>query len=469
MIHEEKYDVIIGAGLPALIVALKLKSLHPKRTLFIVEREQQIGGLYSSINYPPYGEFDFGMHVLYETGIAEIDKFIEGILPPDQWNYLEGNCKDIAGIFFNGRLQTYSPYVDLRTLPASFQQKAMSDFFLNLNSPQSADPTNAMDHLRKRYGPTIALEVFSPILRKLYRESPEYLDLFATRISAMDRIILFDENIMHDLMKSDLIRSRIAFPNQMNLSERYRTNGTRGLYPKTFGLRHMINFVKKSLESTLSVHFLLGATTSCITTEHNRINSLEIRHNGEVKHLRKINRLYWTAPLHSLANLLEVETKNNSDKSKIHAYRVNLLFNKPVQMSNLYYFYCYDDRYSTFRVTNYTNYCLNAASSRGCPICVEFWPKIESEKNENSLIKAVLDELTDFEIINNSYQLIFSRVEPLHAVPSPTIENMRDQKALRQAIDELGLSNLTRMGIMSEDNIFFFPDVMRDSFRKLTE
>lgn len=110
-----KKTVIVGSGLSALMMARMIKKYRDTMAdIVILEKEEQVGGQYGSINYGEYGYFDIGMHIIYETCIPEIDNLFEDLLPEEDWIILENNYKDIAGIYVNGRLQTDTPYVDLR-------------------------------------------------------------------------------------------------------------------------------------------------------------------------------------------------------------------------------------------------------------------------------------------------------------------------------------------------------------------
>ena len=95
-------NVIVGSGISGLFAGLLLSEKGHKVT--IIEKEEQVGGLLKSYNYGDFGVFDYGMHNFLETGIEVIDKMIFDLLPIDQWNILEGDKRDVAGIYFNGKM-----------------------------------------------------------------------------------------------------------------------------------------------------------------------------------------------------------------------------------------------------------------------------------------------------------------------------------------------------------------------------
>ena len=109
--------VISGAGITGLVSALLLLKKHTGEDIYLVDKNEEAGGLLRRFDYGPWGSFDYGMHNMLQTGITELDELLWGLLPPEEWQLLNGNKRDLAGIFFNGRLQKNSPYIDLRSLP----------------------------------------------------------------------------------------------------------------------------------------------------------------------------------------------------------------------------------------------------------------------------------------------------------------------------------------------------------------
>ena len=97
--------------------------INDETPILIVEQESKIGGQFGSFDYGEYGLFDYGMHIYYESCVPEIDALFKDIFPSSDWNILEGNRKDIAGLFVNGRLQVDTPYIDLRGTKKEFHKQ----------------------------------------------------------------------------------------------------------------------------------------------------------------------------------------------------------------------------------------------------------------------------------------------------------------------------------------------------------
>jgi protoporphyrinogen oxidase len=389
----------------------------------------------------------------------------------NEWNFWGGNQKDIAGLFLNNKMQRYSPYVDMRNFDIGLQKKALADFFFNLQGNIQENKSNALDYLSTRFGHTIAQDVFTPILHKFYQTDPLELDVLATKlITATDRVIFFDEDQMTDLMKSDLIRSKLAFPEQINLPLAYRSTSQHSLYPKKFGMFRVVEGFKKNLVS-LGVKFILDSTITSIVEENNNIVKISVKRGNEEIVIDNIDLLIWSAGIIPLASTLKLDFKLPVTLKKAPTYYVNMMFNKKVNMDNLYYLYCYQPEFSTFRITNYSNYCPNAYSSDyGYPVCVEFWPNSAEVLSEDQIKQDVMKELTTFGVIDESHKMNFFKAEIAHGgFPTPTIETTKVINSIRHSIKNKEIKNLINIGILAEEDVFFFKDVLIDSFNKINE
>jgi len=238
--------VIIGGGLPSLLFAYLLNQSNPSKTIVIIESSNQVGGLFKSTQNRLGDTFDQGMHIYYETEIAEVDEAFLGILPSEEWHYLEGNRKDIAGIFYNGKLQQNTPYPDLRDHSEEEKLAFMQSLFQPIEKKIFQDHGNVSDLLISHFGELIASEIFEPILKKLYGLGGKQLDPLAFRLTAINRIALFNGQVADDLMKSDYLRARIAYPDQLKLPF-VRESRSRGVYPKSFGFGKVINRLTEKL------------------------------------------------------------------------------------------------------------------------------------------------------------------------------------------------------------------------------
>jgi protoporphyrinogen oxidase len=247
--------IISGSGLSALMVARMVRNcLHDETPILFVEQDSKIGGQFRSFDYGEHGLFDYGMHIYYESCQPEIDTLFTDIFPSSAWNILEGNRKDVAGLFVNGRLQVDTPYIDLRNGNQDFQKKCIGELLLHIQKIVEGNETSSLVRQRSAYevtceqfGKFITDEILVPVFEKLYQSHPAHLDEIATHLTTINRIAMFDPKMSLELMRSDAMRARICYPDQLNLPP-LRTNAQRGFYPKTYGMVHVINRFQQILE-----------------------------------------------------------------------------------------------------------------------------------------------------------------------------------------------------------------------------
>jgi len=463
-----KNTIIVGSGLSALMLARMIKKYKDTGSkIYVIEREASVGGQFGSINYGQRGYFDYGMHIYYESCVPEIDTLFTSLLPDDKWNPLVGNYKDAAGIFVNGRLQKDTPYIDLRTISEGKKREYIADLLLHISkthNQQLPPENNAYDVLTNHYGKLITDEVFVPVLQKLYLNHASKLDEMATKLTAINRIALFDTELMLDLMKSDELRARLCFPNQYTLPP-YRTDNQKGFYPKEYGMFRVLDKFKESLEQD-GVVFLTSAMITKLNIEQQRVKSISIKEEKGESTLEDINEIYWTAGLPPLAASLGVNMQGFNYDKRPQSYYVNFLFDKKPEMDLLYYFYCFEKGNRSFRVTNYSNYCPGANNGRGYPVCVEVWPEAEDTEIENIATK----ELKQFGVIDDSYKILFVQKEKVHGggFPLPTITNVSNMNTIREKIEEKEIKNIIPIGVMAEKNVFFIKDILIDAYSKVT-
>ena len=72
--------VISGAGITGLVSALLLSQKYKGENIYIVDKNQEAGGLLRRFNYGSWGSFDYGMHNMLETGIAQLDELLWDLL-----------------------------------------------------------------------------------------------------------------------------------------------------------------------------------------------------------------------------------------------------------------------------------------------------------------------------------------------------------------------------------------------------
>lgn len=457
-------DVVVGGGIAGLLAGLLLAE-RGGRKVIVIERENRVGGLLRCFDYGEYGVFDYGMHNMYETGIAPLDELLFGLLPKDDWQLLERGARDLAGVVFNGIVQLNSPFPDLRSLPRQQWESCVLGFFRQLEAQESEGHDSAWEDVQTRFGTAIA-EVIDTALRKQFGKPAQELAPFATRLTTLSRVVMFSEEPFANLMESSMLRDRLAWPEQRTLPALWES-GRKAYYPRKYGMYRVIDALCARLQAT-GVEVLTGAQVQSLEKADGRVKSLVVEHGGSTKQIA-LQNLVWTSGLPAVAQLLGLNLSGYTFDPPRKTVVVNLLLRQPPRMGDLYYLYCYEPGCHTFRITNFTGYCEGAPRAGGWPVAVELLLDAPLPDTEG-MRRLALDELKRFKVILSDEDVIFSAVEPLvTGFPMPSVNNFKALSDIKERISAAKLADLTLLGILSEENVFFQRDVLAQTWNKLMQ
>lgn len=459
---RDSQSVVVGGGICGLFAALLLAE-QMDEPVVVLEREEQFGGLLRSFDYGRYGIFDYGMHNMYETGIAAVDELLFGLLEEGDWQILEGPKRDIAGLYHGGRLQRNSPYVDLSGLPRQDWLECAAGLLERLNTGSPDGSADSAQFLKARFGEKIATAM-APALEKLFGKPANLLDVVATLIVPLRRVILFSEESMPDLMQSDRIRERVGFPDQRRLPEKYQSH-RKAFYPKSYGMHRVVDALIARLRAR-GVELVAGASVKSVEIGQGRVSRLEYESGAGPRSLTNLRRLAWTAGIPSLAGALGVLPAKLEFDPPRQTVVVNLLLDAPPNMGDLYYFYCFEPGFKTLRVTNFSGYCVGAPREEGYPISVELLVDA-AFRPDGSFEQLAEQELRSFGVLDHA-RVRFAKAEILKSgFPMPTTRNLDTLRQLRKRVAERGLANLSCLGILAEDDLFFQGDVLAHAYKSL--
>lgn len=462
--------IISGSGVSGLISALLLSEKGFGDRVVVIEKGNTPGGLLRKYNYGINGDFDYGMHNFLETGIKELDELIFNLLPEREWQLLEGEKRDLAGIFYNKTLQKNSPYFDLRTLGWENYSEALSNLLNHINQSIGQQPINinctAEEFAQKRFGISLAHQTIIPSVEKIHRMPASELDYMATVFTPMNRVVVADEPLVSELTESQVLRNYIAWSDQRTLPLS-RSSGRKAYYPKNYGAYRVVDAILKKLEAA-GVRIMTNSEITEIETKGNSVSRVKIKQLDNLIEFNEPEKLIWTANIPMLGRFLKTDFTGLKNDKPLKTVIVNILIDQPLNIGDLYYFFCYEKGYYTYRLTNYINYSSGAKRNNCFPICMELL-LTEAEVNSGMNIEErAKEELCNFKILNENTNIVFAKAEILESgFPMPSRNNITALKKIRNDIKELNLVNLDMIGILANDNLFFQTDVLIDLYKKL--
>ena len=458
----EGVDVVVGAGIAGMLAALLLAERRGCKVV-VIEREDQVGGHLRCFDYSQHGIFDCGMHNMYETGIAPLDELLFGLLPRHDWQILDRGSRDLAGAVFNGTVQHNSPYPDLRTLPRTQWESCVLGLFRQLETREFRDHSNAWEDAKTRFGRPIA-EIIDAILYKQYGKPATELAPYAAWLTTLFRVVLFSQDPFANLIESSMLRERLAWPEQRTLPPCWEA-GRKAYYPKKYGIHRVVDALFERLHKA-GVEILTRAQVQSLEKKAGQIGNLTLEQGGRMRTVT-VRKLIWTSGLPAMAQLLGEDLSSYRFDPPRKTVLVNLLLREPPNMGDLYYLYCYEPGCYTFRITNFAGYCEGAPRAGAWPVAAEMLLDTPIP-NLASIKRLALNELKRFKVIASDEDVIFSAVEPLPTgFPMPSQSNFRNLSEIRDRIAATKINNLTVLGILSEENVFFQRDVLAQVWNKI--
>ena len=462
---NRKNIIIIGGGFSGMVTAYFASKFFKNQKIILIEKNSTLGGLYNSVSFNKKFIFDHGMHLFYQCRNTLINNFYFKILKKSEWNILKGVKKDIAGNFYNDKLNTNSPYINIDEINSQDKLSFFEDICKNIKkkegiSKNNINKENSLDkYYLNKFGKNLTYKIIDPIIKKLWGFDLKKIDVVASKIVLLDRIILFNKKIANHLIKFDFFRSRIAYPNQIQLPKKYQSKQTYGLYPKKFGMFNVIKKLEKILYNS-KIEIYLNTSINSFLIKKNKINELDIKNEKNSKKITNISKIFWTVPIFGLIPLLKLKTKGlkfDQNKKQIFVY---LLSKERPKMNNNYYFMCFDKGYATFRVTSYFEYCKDAKKVNNLyPICMEL--HFENGDQKLDYKKIALKELSKFKIVKNinSIKYVFTE-KAFGFFPIMTKKNTGAIKKIKKMINKKDIKNLFLGTQSPEKGIFFMHNIL---------
>ena len=248
---------ILGGGPAALGLADGLAAA--RKNFVLLERQQRLGGLATTLRWDDHGAHDLGPHKLF-TKDELLMRRVEALLPPDAWLTQEKR----SSIYMGGHYLPYPPspfsLAKVYGWPA-FAQMTAGYAAAMAGSLRTLPPPRTFEHdLQRRIGDPLYQAVLRPIALKLWG-NPRRLDV---------------------KLSQGRVQTPSPFEIVRNLLGAKKESGFEALtfrYPKG-GLQRLW----ESIEARASGQgqFILGAEIDGIAVEGDRVRRLEVRqHDGK--------------------------------------------------------------------------------------------------------------------------------------------------------------------------------------------
>lgn len=439
--------IVIGGGISGLLSALLLKRNFDR--VYLTEREPECGGLFRSFLNKEGVSFDYGTHVLVETGIVELDELLfEGIGESEDWHALK-ILK--AGSYFRGRLNEQTQFIDTTLLPPEMYQRGIVEM-LNLGAiPPVAD--NLEKRLVNFYGETFVEQIFRPLIVKFFGCAPGELSPETDRFMSafgLNRIVALTPEAVRELKKIPLFDEKFAFHSfYEGVSALYK------YYPKHGGIGTFVDLLTRKLKKA-GVNVLTRETIQQIDHHNGAVKRVHLASGKEID----CALLVWTAPLYFFVGAAGVKLPFPVKAPQFRATGLyHFVFDRPFQ-TELAYLNCHDVNLKTFRVTFYPNI---GEKPRGTPphnCTVEVLSDAVEDTEE--MLEKTAKELVAMGVVSGSARVLYKKGESIErGFPVVTSDFVNRSKQQLEFVKEL-FGNVAFLGKANAS--FFSSDVLKDTY-----
>ena len=424
--------LIVGAGISGIAAARF--EMDKGNDVVLLDSSDRPGGLLKSDLVEGY-YFDYGTHIIPQTGMPELDGLLFGDLATEDYV-----IKKLipAGNYFNGQLNEKSCYVDTTTLPRDLYNQGCVDALSA--SQDSAD--NLRDWYNNRYGETFSEEIFCPVIEK-------YIGVDASRLTPsvgyffdMSRLLAFDQET------TDILGSIDRY--YAILGHHVRKDGVQKYYPRKGGVGAFVDHMLTKLDGD-NVRLLLGNQIKTISHENGRVKEVAI---GD--ELLKIDRLIWTIPVALLALYVPLGVKVKKPEFRKTSL-FDFAFDMPL-LSDTTFINVYDLGMKSGRITLYQNLSGLVAGNSHCT--VEVLSDEPVEEND------ILDELKTMGLLASDCECLLKRQrDVVNGFPILDLEYVAQSRVQSNAYHQ-HFKNIDFLGKASE-KAFFMTDVLKETYTRL--
>lgn len=442
---------MVGGGLAGLCSAGMLERRGYQVEL--IEPAAEVGGLLGGALDSQGNSFDYGTHVLEDSGIPEIDEILNGGLDQsDGWNVF-ASCPSTT--YFGGESSDVG-FVDTRSLPTDEYDKGLEEL---LELPEPKDGFSCLeDQLKDTFGETFVEKVFAPILFKFSGKPLSELALNSHHLFGLKRLVCgSNEEAVRWKSENWWNDSRLAF-HDPSIGAR----PVRFLYPKSGGMKTWVDSVVSTLTESERVSLHVNESIETISMEEGKVNSITSAGGCEWKP----DHIVWTAPPVFLFKLLGVSMPDGVTPPELcRTTLIDLVVDRPPAFDT-FYVNCYDSSLSCFRITNY--WALERSSAGESRVTVEF---IEPPGNPSTVsidADLAMRELREIGFYPQSADYVHSQKRVVErGFPVLTEDFVSSSEVLGDRACSLA-KNISVVGRASGRS-FFMKDVISDVYEELKD
>jgi protoporphyrinogen oxidase len=374
----KKQFVVVGGSLYSLVLvgALLNDGVEPEEIL-LVESSTHLGGQFRSDLGSNDLLFDKGTRILYETGDLRADSFIKSIVEKCPSKILSGNRKDIGGTVKDGQFNHGSVFPSFRGLTVDQKVRILGEILMCVDKespPNLRSSVSLSQFLDSQFGTTARELIHEPICRKIFGRESGVLSNRVLEMIPLGRLSGLSHQAMKDLAASEELRSRLAFPNQLELPP-VRHDNYSGFYPEKNGIQNFVD-TAESLLREAGVEISLGCSVTSISTQQNQPGAITMSlqdSTGDQFTVTSEKQVIWTSGLRALALCAGINPISLPEGPNRKMKSVHFMIRDNTPMGELYYAYCHEPNLNLFRITNYSTYCGFQPNSELVPITAEFF------------------------------------------------------------------------------------------------
>jgi len=429
---KQQQVVIVGGGISGIAAARF--EVDKGNKVVLIDSSDRPGGLLKSDNVEGH-YFDYGTHIIPETGLADLDEILFGHLTPR--NYAISK-RISAGNFFNGVLNERSCYVDTTTLPNDLYNQGCYDVL----SARPSVAESVQGWFDSRYGKTFSREIFCPVVEKYMGVKAAELDVSVGYFFDMSRLLAFNQSTTEKLGEIDQYYAV--------LGHHVRKEGVTKYYPKKGGVGTLVDDMLDQIETK---NFSISLNT--------KIQQIE-QHEGTVskvvtdKGSFSVDRLIWTIPVTLLA--MYVPLGINVEKPTFRkASLFDFVFDKPL-LSDVTFINVYDLKMHSGRITLYQNLREDGNNQGSCTV------EVLSDKQitEDDILK----ELLVMGLVADGSQCSYKgKRDVSNGFPVLSVDYVNQSKLQRSHYHDY-FKNIHFLGKASE-KAFFMTDALKETYNKL--